>query len=95
MTRMEKKMPMGPLGKCLACVGEGIQGIRKAEAKGWENVTMPEPEDAITLAPAWQQQAFMGQTMFACVAVPTCIRHLQVHEPSAIQRAPNGIIIPG
>jgi hypothetical protein len=75
---------------CLQCVGEMIQ----AERQHLDPV--PQPEEAITLAPSWQQQVVGGQMIMACVTVPTCLKHLVIGEVSPIQRAlSNGLVIPG
>lgn len=74
--------------KCLPCCGEMVQA-KVRSAKG-EDVEIPEPADALTMAPDWQQQITMGQMVMACVTVPVCERHLNVQEMSAADQAIRG-----
>lgn len=85
--------------KCLACIGENIQAHKDLEAGVLHNGSEPVPppiNDAITLAPQWVSQQTAGQLMVSCVAVPTCMRHLNVEKESPIQRATrSGLMLGG
>jgi hypothetical protein len=71
--------------KCLSCCAEAITAETKNAIGG--NETVPEPEDAITMAPAWQQQRVGPQLVMACVTVPVCKRHVAVEELSPAEQA--------
>ena len=74
--------------KCLDCVAQYKKFLAdQILAKVREGFPPPEINDAVTLVPAWQQQVFGGQIVMACVAVPTCLDHIQVIEMSAEQKA--------
>lgn len=73
---------------CLTCTGEAVLA-RIKQARG-EDVEVPIPNEAWTLAPAWQQQIIGGQMVMACVALPTCDKHLQVAELSPADQAVRG-----
>lgn len=86
------------LGKCLSCVSEFIsernkvEGDESAPALVFEDLV----EDAITMAPSWQQTMVGNQLMMACVTVPVCMRHIDVKEQSAAQRIlGGGLTLPG
>lgn len=80
--------------KCLACVGEMVLAEVK-NAKG-EEVPVPEPEEAWTMAPSWQEKRVGQQLVMACIAIPTCKRHLTVDELSPIEQAiRNGKLLEG
>jgi hypothetical protein len=55
----------------------------------------PPINDAVTFAPAWQSNIHMGQTLIACIALPSCMDHLESREKSAEERATEGGIILG
>lgn len=76
--------------KCLNCIGEYNIAIQKYPGAG-----KPPINDAITLAPTWQNTTLMGQTFFACVAVPTCMDHLTTQEKTPQQKAMEGGLILG
>lgn len=69
---------------CLACVGEQVEaGVDVSVPGDWlRNI-----EPAITWAPSWQAQQIGGQTMFACIALPTCGRHLTARPQTAQEKA--------
>lgn len=74
--------------KCMSCVG--LMVVAKVhEAKG-EDVEVPQPNDAITMAPVWQQQIVGNQMIWACVPLPVCEDHLQVTEMTAAEQAIRG-----
>ncbi len=68
--------------KCAQCVAEFIQWAN-SESKDEK----PEVNDAITLAPAWQMQQIGMQQVWGIVALPTCMRHLDVQKRSSLDRA--------
>jgi hypothetical protein len=81
---------------CSSCCAE--RAVFEAQQLRGENHTSgpPEVEEAYTYAPSWQQTMVMGQMIMACVALPTCKRHLQIKEMSPADRAVlGGKIIPG
>src|SRR5579864_5091207 len=87
--------PMPGLGACLECIA-----VYKVHVNNLENVANEVPPPAINYAvssaPAWQSQQIAGQTLFACVAVPACMGHLGVTEPTVQQRAArSGLFVPG
>lgn len=88
--------PKSSLGKCLGCLSEYF-AYQVMQKKGQVPAGTGEPvvEDAITMAPQWQSKTIMGQMIMACVAVPTCYRHLVDVEATAEEKAiMNGKIIP-
>lgn len=77
--------------KCLDCVGEMLYWMKNHPAgQVEENDPVPQPADAVTLAPSWQMKTVMGQQIMACVAVPACYRHLGVEKASALDQAVMG-----
>jgi hypothetical protein len=52
-----------------------------------EDVEIPEVNEAITMAPSWQQQRVGPQLVMACVALPVCEKHLEVSELSPAEQA--------
>jgi hypothetical protein len=73
---------------CLQCLAEE----RQAKDKGEEEA---EAREAVTLAPTWASNAFMGQMVMACVAVPSCREHLNIQDKTPQQRAMEGGIVLG
>jgi hypothetical protein len=75
---------------CLQCVGEYLLARDDREAgvlhDGAEPV-IPEIRSAVTLAPSWQQTEVLGQLIMACVALPSCLEHLQTKKESTVERA--------
>jgi hypothetical protein len=64
--------------------------------------TRPEPQysnmvnESITTVPSWEQKLVQGNLMMACVMAPTCLRHINREEKSALERAvANGLAVPG
>jgi hypothetical protein len=76
--------------KCLACVSEYIQHKNK-----FPNEERLPVNDAITWAPSWQNFSIMGQSMFGCVALPSCMQHLDVKDKTPQQRAMEGGLLLG
>ncbi len=77
--------------KCLQCVGEHKNFLaQQALAKVAEGSPPPLIEDAITLVPTWQQQMIGGQIILSCVAIPACMRHIEVHEQTPEEKAVAG-----
>jgi hypothetical protein len=61
-----------------------------------EDVEIPEINDAITLAPSWQERRIGPQMIMACVALPVCKSHLEVNELSPAEQAVrNGRLLEG
>lgn len=85
------------LGKCLSCVGINKTFLaRQAAGIEPDNVAPPVIQDAVTLAPAWQQMQAGMNTVIGCVALPTCLDHVDVKEMSAVERAvQGGRVLPG
>jgi hypothetical protein len=85
--------------KCLACISEHIAAKNDLEAGVLHNGSKPEVQDiayADTLAPQWVSQIVQGNMVMSCVAVPSCIRHLNVQKESPIQRATrSGLMLGG
>lgn len=80
--------------KCLQCCGELL--VAEARNLRGEVTVLPEVEEAWTLAPSWQKQEIMGQIVMACVAVPTCKKHLTASEMSPLDQAvQNGKLLQG
>ena len=74
--------------KCLDCVAQYKSFLANQNLGNTpEDYPAPVIKDAVTLVPAWQQQVFGGQIVMACVAVPTCMDHIQVSEMTAEQKA--------
>jgi len=84
--KVEHVMTGMPQLKCLQCIGEAQ--VDKSDAAH-------EIRDAITLAPMWVTQAAGMNMVMACVAVPTCLEHIQTAEKTPQQRAMEGGIILG
>jgi hypothetical protein len=84
---------------CLTCIGEYQMAVKDKEAgvlHDGEVPKIPEIGVAVTMAPSWQQTQIMGQMIMACVAIPTCMRHLSTEKKSAIERATaSGLAIGG
>jgi hypothetical protein len=55
----------------------------------------PPINKAVTFAPAWQSQTYMGQVIVACVSLPSCMDHLGSKKKSAEERAMEGGIVLG
>jgi hypothetical protein len=67
-----------------------------AEALGDTYEQPPDPRDAITWLPAWQQQQVGQQMVMACVALPSCMEHIKINKPSPQQYAMrSGLALPG
>lgn len=85
--------------KCLTCIGEyqmALKDIEDGVLHDGEQPVVPWVADAISWAPSWQQTQIMGQMMVACVAIPTCMRHLSTEKKSPIQRASaSGLMLGG
>ncbi|HKO23677.1 MAG TPA: hypothetical protein VJY65_02935 [Chloroflexota bacterium] len=65
--------------KCLACISDEIQ-------RAADEIVTPDIErchDATTLAPTVQQMQVSEGVMYAVVAVPTCLNHLNVTKQAA------------
>ncbi len=77
--------------KCMICVGESIAELNAAR-KERRPAIIGELEDAITLAPSWQQKIVAGQLVVACVAIPVCLRHIKVDERLANRIAGSPVI---
>jgi hypothetical protein len=61
-----------------------------------EEPVIPEVSKAVTLAPQWVSQIVQGNMVMSCVAVPTCLRHLNVEKETPIQRATrSGLMLGG
>jgi hypothetical protein len=81
---------MGGL-KCLQCLGEYKVFLIKSRNGSLPPGTIePVVDDAVTMAPSWQQKVIGPQMLWACVALPTCERHLAATEVSAADRAMMG-----
>jgi hypothetical protein len=107
---MDENYGMGPepqrtegddhgVGLCLSCIAEYQMALQDKEAgvlhNGQEPV-IPAINFAVTMAPSWQQTQMMGQIVMACVAVPSCMGHLNTEKKSPIQRATaSGLAIGG
>jgi hypothetical protein len=87
---MEPNMTM----KCTTCVGAAIM-FESKRALG-EDVEIPEVNEAITMAPAWQQQRVGPNLIMACVTLPVCKMHMEVSELSPAEQAiRNGTLLEG
>ena len=84
---------------CLQCIGEYQMAVNDREEgilHNGETPVIPVINAAVTLAPAWQQTMIMGQMVMSCVAVPSCMAHLQTKKQSSIERATaSGLAIGG
>ena len=85
---------------CLSCISEYVlarnKWIEGGQPDGQEPVYADLVNPAVTEAPSWQQQAVGGQMIMACVAVPSCMKHLGVREKTAMERAAgSGLMVPG
>lgn len=82
---------------CLTCIGERIHFLdEQMEGKHPEDDPGPELNEAITFAPAWQTQTMLMQQFMACVAVPSCMKHLSAKERSPEEQALlGGKLLPG
>jgi hypothetical protein len=82
--------------KCVSCIGEYItarDARQEAQATGAPydgSEPLPEISDAITLAPSWQSRQLGMQVVYACVALPTCMRHLGLERKSSLAAAVAG-----
>jgi hypothetical protein len=84
--------------KCLACYEELANFLgAQEEGKIPDDAERPVPEDAVTFAPAWQTKTIMGQMVMACIALPSCERHLVPQKRSAVEQSVmrGGVLIPG
>jgi hypothetical protein len=84
---------------CLSCVSEYILAnnnwVSSGQPDGEGPVYEAMVEPAVTTAPSWQQQIMGGQMIVLCVALPTCMRHLGVREPTPMEKAAaSGILVP-
>jgi hypothetical protein len=82
---------------CLQCTSESVLHENKIKSGQIVDGTEGPPvNEAVTMAPAWQQQNIGGQMIMACVTVPACRMHIQVAEMSPVEQAVrNGRILPG
>lgn len=82
---------------CLACCGElMVFQARQLRGEIPDDAVPPRVNEAQTWAPNWQQTVVGMQQMLACIAVPTCMAHLEAKEMSPADRAVvGGKIIPG
>lgn len=96
------RIPISITGyKCAMCISEYI--AKRQEHDKLLDKTIEDPpdfnemvDDAVTLAPCWQQHTAFGQVMFACITLPACMKHLGNNEKSLVQRASEaGLAIPG
>jgi len=77
--------------KCASCVSEYLEKMNSNGDADWEMVN-----EGITLVPAWQMQTMGVQQIVACVALPTCMKHIGMKETSAAERAlSSGLLLPG
>ncbi len=77
--------------KCVTCCGELLLfEARQVRGDIPENERPPQVDDAWTFAPSWQQQVVGAQMVMACVALPTCKRHMTAVELSAADKAVMG-----
>jgi hypothetical protein len=87
--------------KCITCITMFFDWQQKVLDE--DPLAGPEPvvEDAITMAPAWQEKMIGNrmtgmQLMYACIALPTCMGHLGKVELTDEQKAvKGGVILPG
>jgi hypothetical protein len=84
---------------CLTCVSEYIlannKWLESGQPDGLEPVYEMMVLPAVTMAPSWQSQAIGGQMAMACVALPSCLKHLGVREKTPMERASeNGLMVP-
>jgi hypothetical protein len=80
--------------KCMMCVGALV--MMEAKRALGETVDLPEVNEAITMAPSWQQQRIGPNLVMACVALPVCKSHLEVSELSPAEQAiRNGTLLEG
>jgi hypothetical protein len=78
----------------MMCCGEAV--LAEVLALRGQTVEVPEPEDAWTMAPSWQQQRVGTNLVMACVALPVCKKHLTVAELSPAEQAiRNGQLLEG
>jgi hypothetical protein len=74
--------------KCLACLAEGKLAAGEGDGSG----ASPVADDAVTLAPSWQEQQIGAQRIVACIALPTCADHLEVARKSPLDLS-KGIVL--
>lgn len=80
--------------KCMVCVG--LMVMAKVKVLKGEEAEVNEPNDALTLAPVWQEKIVGNQMVMACVALPVCETHISVQELSpADQAIRNGQLLLG
>ena len=87
---ISKIMPELGTTKCAGCVGDYIKvadDIKNDVLYDGEEPTLPRVEDAITWLPSWQTMQMGMQTVVACVALPSCVRHAQTKEETPVERA--------
>jgi hypothetical protein len=83
--------------KCLMCVSEYLvlsedEKIRIQADDQFDAVV----QDAVTLAPSWQEHSIGGQPLVACIAVPACMGHLGIKKDSIQELASrSGLALPG
>lgn len=78
--------------KCVHCIEEYVRLPEDQKTlEAWDKV-----EDAVTLVPSWQQQAFgLGQLVMTCVALPICVRHTKTSDPAPQQlTSRSGLALP-
>jgi hypothetical protein len=73
------------VGKCVSCVTEYMKAIRDVEDDvDREAIWFRTVADGETLVPVWQSHTAFGQIIYACVALPTCRRHLAMKDTSSL-----------
>jgi hypothetical protein len=73
--------------KCLSCIVQQMQFAVQQALGNHQGEELPVVNDAITLAPAWQQKMVGMQMVMACISVPVCGTHLEVAEVPPEQQA--------
>jgi hypothetical protein len=76
-------------------VGESQEEYVEPDFSDLPVYEIPGINEAITLAPMWQQQPIGPQMAFACVAVPSCMEHLNSREVTPEEKAVQGGLLLG
>lgn len=77
---------------CVICAGEYI--VAETKRAAGHDIELPEVAFAWTLVPVWQDKLEMSsagmQKIVACVALPTCKKHMVVEQLSPAEQAVRG-----
>jgi len=87
-----------PSISCFACVENYFivqKDIRDGVLHNGETPSLPDINPAETYAPCWLAKDVGGAIAWACIVLPTCMKHLQKEQETPLQRATrSGLALP-